>query len=250
VKKKYEFVKGDTINTGYCILRRIRRLSDGLIGGYIQSENNLDHIGDCFVYDNARVYDNAYVYGNASVRGEADVSDNARIHESAEVYGEARVWGSAEVRGNAKVSGTACVSGEASVEVNARVYGSANIKGNATLHGNARVFGAVYVYDNANIGGSAKVYKQARVGGNAVVNGDSVVTNMTLVTCLPNFRSITLSDNNINVGFYFTNNNYKISNWRRELKKTTDYDTKQKKVIASLIKSLIETRRYYETILR
>jgi hypothetical protein len=40
MKKKYEFT-GETINLNGLILKRIRRISDKLIGGWIQSEDNL-----------------------------------------------------------------------------------------------------------------------------------------------------------------------------------------------------------------
>jgi len=52
--KKYEFT-GETINHDNRILRRVRRISDGLIGGFIESEDNLSH------------KDNAWVSGDAQV---------------------------------------------------------------------------------------------------------------------------------------------------------------------------------------
>jgi hypothetical protein len=40
MEKKYEFT-GETLNFNGIILKRIRRISDKLIGGWIQSEDNL-----------------------------------------------------------------------------------------------------------------------------------------------------------------------------------------------------------------
>ncbi|WP_422836914.1 hypothetical protein [Aggregatibacter actinomycetemcomitans] len=57
----------------------------GQIGGYVESERNLDQSG------NAWVYGNAQVYGNARVYGDAEVSSNARVYGDAEVYGNAVV---------------------------------------------------------------------------------------------------------------------------------------------------------------
>jgi hypothetical protein len=74
--KKYEFT-GVTVNHFGRRLHEIKRLSDGLIGGYIECERNLSHDGDCFVYDDAIVSGNAQVYGNATVFGNAKVSGNA-----------------------------------------------------------------------------------------------------------------------------------------------------------------------------
>ena len=86
MSKKYEFT-GKEINHFGRILKQIRRLSDGLVGGYIQSENNLSHNGDCFVYDNAKVFGKAKVSGNAQVYGNALVSGNAWVNGNATATG-------------------------------------------------------------------------------------------------------------------------------------------------------------------
>lgn len=90
--KKYELIQGSEITIwGGTKLMRIRALRDfsdvkkGDIGGYVQSEENLSHEGDC------------WIYGNASV------CDNARVFDSARVLGDARVYGDAEVCGDAMV---------------------------------------------------------------------------------------------------------------------------------------------------
>jgi hypothetical protein len=83
--KKYEFTEEKSFDG--IILKRIKRLSDGLIGGWIQSEDNLSHNGNCFIYDNAFVYGNAEVSGNARVSGNAKVSGNAFVYGNAKIYG-------------------------------------------------------------------------------------------------------------------------------------------------------------------
>ncbi len=71
--KKYEFT-GETKNHYGVTLRQIRALvtiigvvSSGDVGGWIESENCLDHSGDAWVYGNARVYGDARVSGDARV---------------------------------------------------------------------------------------------------------------------------------------------------------------------------------------
>jgi hypothetical protein len=96
--KKYEFT-GVTVNHFGRRLHQIKRLSDGLIGGYIESERNLSHDGDCFVSGNARVFGNAIVCGNA------EAFDNARVFGNAQVSGNAQVFGNAKVSGNAVATG-------------------------------------------------------------------------------------------------------------------------------------------------
>ena len=116
MEKKYELLKNDFVEVDNKKLYRIKALKDfsnvkkGDLGGYIQSEANLSHEGDCWVFENA------WVYGNARV------SENARVFENAWVYGNARVSENAHVYGDACVYGNACVSGNAWIK-----YGSLKI---------------------------------------------------------------------------------------------------------------------------
>jgi hypothetical protein len=74
--KKYKTIKDKT--TG---LLRIKALIDipsvnvkvGDLGGLIENEFNLSHVGLCWVYRDAEVSGNARVYGNAWVYGDAIV---------------------------------------------------------------------------------------------------------------------------------------------------------------------------------
>ena len=70
--KKYEFT-GEKKEIGSVKLKRIRRLSDGEIGGWIEREENLSHDGDCWVAGEASVFESARVFGSASVSGSARV---------------------------------------------------------------------------------------------------------------------------------------------------------------------------------
>ena len=70
--KKYEFT-GETLEYKGRTLKRIKRISDGLIGGWIQSENNLSHENDCFVYNDAKVMDSAVVMARAVVMDKAEL---------------------------------------------------------------------------------------------------------------------------------------------------------------------------------
>ena len=71
--RKYEFT-GETRGA----LKRIRRLSDGLVGGWIESERNLDHEGKCFIYDSAVVSGSAVVRDSAVVCDSADIKTASR----------------------------------------------------------------------------------------------------------------------------------------------------------------------------
>ena len=87
MEKKYELIPSDKEG-----LYRIKALKDfgnvkkSDIGGYVESENNLSQLGDCWIYDNAVVV------------------GNAKVCDNAEVSGNARIWGNAEVSGDAIIS--------------------------------------------------------------------------------------------------------------------------------------------------
>ena len=116
--KKYELTD-ETMTVDGVTYHRIRACKDfdvqgchvkaGDLGGYVESECNIDQDG------NAWVDNNAMVVGNARVRDDAMVVGNARVRDDALVVGNALVSGNAWVSGNAVVGGNAWVSGNARV---------------------------------------------------------------------------------------------------------------------------------------
>ena len=124
MNKKYEFTgetKTEVLFGKTVVFHRIKALisfgtvNAGELGGWIESENNLDESGDAWVRGNAHVSGNARVSGNAWVFGNAQVDGNARVRGNARVSGNAQVHGNARVRGNALVYGDAQVDGNAQV---------------------------------------------------------------------------------------------------------------------------------------
>ena len=104
MEKKYELLVGDCLRAGDRTVYRIRALRDfgdvrrGDLGGYVESEDNLSHFGQCWVYDAAQVYgDDAVVRDNGRVRGcawvmgvvegDAVVDDQAIVVEGARIGG-------------------------------------------------------------------------------------------------------------------------------------------------------------------
>lgn len=125
-------------------LYRIKAVKDfgdvkaGDLGGWLESENNLNHSGCCWVYNEAKVYGNAQVYCDA------------KIYDSAEIFGNAKVYCNAKVRNNAIIFGNAVIFGYAEIFGNAEVWDTF-VRDNATVYGNAKVYG------NAHICGDAKI---------------------------------------------------------------------------------------------
>ncbi|MFW9326943.1 hypothetical protein, partial [Glaesserella parasuis] len=94
---KYELLKDDTVNHHGRTLYRIKALITfgtvvaGELGGYIETEKNLDHRGNAWVYGNARVYGDALVYGDTLVYGNAQVRSFAFIYERKMIFSASNV---------------------------------------------------------------------------------------------------------------------------------------------------------------
>ena len=182
-------VKGRTLYR----IRALRYFSDvkkGDLGGFIESEDNLSHEGNCWVFDNVQIFENARVYGdarifeNAQVYGDAQVCGNARVYDDAYIYGNARIFENARVSqsawvyNGARVYGTAHVSGTAEVFGNAQVYDEAKVDGETAVYSNARVFDRAHVYGDTQVYDDARIFENARVSGNArVLNHAQVYGN-------------------------------------------------------------------------
>jgi UDP-3-O-[3-hydroxymyristoyl] glucosamine N-acyltransferase len=197
--KKYIIDTSQSIQHFNVVLYRIRALIDfddiraGDYGGYVESEKNLSHFGNCWIYDNAKVYgcgrvnSNAKVYNRVEVRCEATISDNAKVFGEAIISGEAKVYGNASISGvvsvfdksrvfdNAIVGGTSIILYGPKV----RVFENAHIYNAAKILGKARVFGNATVKDKAIVKGNAKIYGAAIISENAqVMNKARIYTKL------------------------------------------------------------------------
>ena len=127
MEKKYKLTD-ETIEVEGKALYRIEALKDfceikkGDKGGFIESEDNLSHEGNAWVYDDACVYDNALVTDDACVSDNARVYNDARLSDNSWVYDNARVYGNSRVYGTARITDDACVCGTARVYDNDWVY--------------------------------------------------------------------------------------------------------------------------------
>jgi NDP-sugar pyrophosphorylase family protein len=181
-QKKYILLEEDQIvaptgNTLY----RIKAVQDfsnvlrGVLGGYIQHEDNLSHAGDCWVYDNARVYDDAQVLGNAKVCNNAKVRNVAVVDENAKVCNSALIAGYAIITGHAHVSGCAVVSEAANVRDFSSVKEAARVKGKAKIEDNATISGHAVVQGNASVRIEAMVSSGAVLENRACIRSTSDV---------------------------------------------------------------------------
>lgn len=185
--RKYEFTGETKVYEGRT-LNRIRRIEDGLIGGWIETEKNLSHSGGCFVYDESMVYenarvmdnavvrDNAQVYGKATIREYSQVYGNAEIHDEALICGYAQVHENAEVCGNAEVFQYASIFGEALISDEAKVYGFSNVYNCAQITEEAKVFdfsciNGAYISGSVEVCGNACIYEDKFIYGEGELKG-------------------------------------------------------------------------------
>ena len=91
--KKFKLTSEFIVDISGVKLFRIKALIEfgnvkaGDLGGYIEKEENLSHMGDAWVSGDTQVFGDARVFGNAWVSG------NARVSGDAQVFGDARVSG-------------------------------------------------------------------------------------------------------------------------------------------------------------
>jgi hypothetical protein len=114
-EKKYRLTE-DTIIVNGRTLYRIQALLDfgnvkmGDIGGYVQSEDNLFHHNDAWIYDNAKVYDMALLTDDAKIYGKTEIYGNARVRGKARLNDEEKVFGETEISGNTQLCGKITIS--------------------------------------------------------------------------------------------------------------------------------------------
>lgn len=167
--KKYKILEDGSIKFRGKSLCRIQALIDfadvkaGDIGGYVESENNLSHEGEAWVYDNAIVCDDARVFHNAKVYWDAKVFDHAKVYYEAKIHGSAEIYGNAEVFCDAYVAGNAKIYGNAEIYDHAEVYDYAEIFDNAKVSEKACICSCAEIYGNAEVYGEAQIYGSAKI---------------------------------------------------------------------------------------
>lgn len=179
MEKKYEILKDQSINLNGHTLYRIKLLkeisgvSPDTLGGFIESEDNLSHKGDCWIAGNAAVYDNSKVTDNAWVGGSARIYGNSVIHKNCSIVGSPRIINS-EIRGNSRVSGEAIIN-------NSSLHNYTSVTGNAELY-YARIYGLSTVKDFATV-------SNTDIEGDACISGKVWIRKGLDYTVIKNFWS-------------------------------------------------------------
>ena len=150
MSRKYELTETNRdINGVKCFqiraLRGFKNVKKGELGGWVESEKNLSHEGNCWISDDAVVYNNARIYGNA------------QVYVKAQVFGEALIYGYARIFDYAEVYGNAQVSDYARVNEYSQVYGNARISSNTLVYGDAQIDENTEVFHQIRISGTAQI---------------------------------------------------------------------------------------------
>lgn len=176
--KKYELTD-ESIEWSGVTLRRIRALRDfgnveqGELGGFVQSEANLSHHGESWVYSDAKVFNSARVIENGKVFYKAEVNGGAIVSKNSRVYHRAHVCGKAILTDFACVGGEAIACGRAIIKDHATVYEDAWIGGNAIVSKNSCVTGNAYVSHSAEIAVDIPV---SFLKNTAFIHGDALIS--------------------------------------------------------------------------
>lgn len=214
IESKYELLTDNPIEFNGHPVYRIKALQDfglvkkGDLGGYIESERNLGHLGDCWVYDNAVVYgdarviDNAGIHNNAKVYGNALVSKNANIYDKSEVYGRALVSGYTKVKDTSKIFDDARVLGCSLICMNSTVCHSTTVGGDAIIC-DSRILNHTNVYGNARV-------ISATVCDNAVVSHESRIGENGYITKTTDYITLGPITNDNDYLTFYLNANHEI----------------------------------------
>ena len=170
-----------------------RCVKAGDLGGYVESEYNLSHNNNCWIFDNACVYDNAVVLGNATIDCEAEVSGDAKVYDRAYVSNFSIVTAKAEIYGNAHILNTSCI------DANAKIHGTTFIRNKSAIFDNVEIFGKrvdiidAMIFGNAKINGcvlinavyptewSLMIYGNAEISGNVTIKGNVRIYGKTII---------------------------------------------------------------------
>lgn len=139
--KKYELTNECvTIDDKYT-LYRIRALRDfadvkkGDLGGFIENEKCLSHLGNCWVYDQAMVYNHSTVSDDAVVQNNAEVFASSTVQNNAVVKDNAKVFRCCDIKDDSVIGGKAILTESVDCFVDAHISGDLYLFGVKKIYG-------------------------------------------------------------------------------------------------------------------
>ena len=144
MEKKYRLTD-ETIEFNGVTLHRIEALKDfgrvmkGDKGGFVQSERNLSHLGNCWIFDDSKAIGNSHVYQNAVLSGNSIICDNAFATGFSWIFSRSIVCEKALISNNARIYRNSVVCGNSFVAGDARVTDFSRVEGESEVTGNAEI---------------------------------------------------------------------------------------------------------------
>lgn len=149
-------------------IRNFGEISKGTVGGYVESEENLSHDGDCWIYDSAMVLE------------KGKVVENAKVRDNSVVYGNAIIRGSSKLSYWARVFGNAIISDESVVMINGIVCDTSIIEGNTIITDDATVLGVSKV-KGCTVEGAALIKDSCIF--DVIVSNNAKIINCDRISC-------------------------------------------------------------------
>lgn len=217
MEKKYRLLPKNHIDLLGCRLYQIEAVRDfdhikkGTLGGYIQSEENLSHEGNCWIDVESRVLDHARVQDDAAIRSSI-ISLNAVIKGTSGVV-DSYVYGCAVISGNSFVS-ESYISGSVTVD-SSRVL-SCDLRNYVKVNKGVKL-NRVRAWDSVEFREGVKVTIEAELGGDLIIYDDWDVLSFKLPgNDIPKLMTYTKRNKKWRIGpFYGT---------LEELKRTSEYE--------------------------
>lgn len=151
------------------------------LGGYVQSEANLDQKGNSWIFkgamalDDSRVKDDAQLHHDALIKDNAVIKNQASAHNNVKITGHACVSQEAVITRNAQITNHATVCGKAFVTGDAMVGGYATITDTAKVHDQTDIKGHAFVGHQAVISDFAEISDDVRITGNAIIEDHAYI---------------------------------------------------------------------------
>lgn len=204
MKKKYRLIPENHIDFLGCRLYQIEAVRDfdhikkGTLGGYIQSEENLSHEGNCWVDANSRVLDHAQVKEDAAVRSSI-ISLNAVIKGTSAVM-DSNIYGCAVLSGNSFVS-ESYISGNVTVD-SSRIL-SCELRDYVKVNKGVKLT-KVRAWDRVEFRKGVKITIEAELGGDLIIYDDWDVLSFKLPgNDIPKLMTYTKRNKKWRIGYFY-----------------------------------------------
>ena len=151
------------------------------LGGYVQSEKNLDQRGTSWIFkgamalDDSRVKDDAQLHHDALIKDNAVIENRASAHNNVKITEHACVSQEAVITRNAQITNHATVCGKTFVTGDTMVGGYATITDTAKVHDQTDIKGHAFVGHQAVISDFAEISDDARITGNAIIEDHAYI---------------------------------------------------------------------------